>query len=157
MPATGRPGCDGAGEAYGEAYAPDDDGRAYGDDDGVYGDDGGESFVPRPRYRMVRSTKVLACILLVALGAFGGALTQKAVDGGSARSSRSSLFNGSGFGAGAGGGNGAGSAGTGANQTSVNGTSGSGQSGNSGQGRRGYQSGSGAGTGSGSSAGSNGG
>ncbi len=55
-----------------------------------------ESFIPRPRYRVGRSTKVLACILLVALGAFGGALTQKAVDGGSARSTRSSQFSTSG-------------------------------------------------------------
>ena len=113
------------------------------------GDSGAESFVPRPRYRMVRSTKVMACVLLLVLGAFGGALMQKAVDGGSARSSRSALFNGSGFGAGAGGGaNGGGSAGTGTNQTSVNGTNGAGQNGTTGQGRRSRQSGSSSGAGS---------
>lgn len=84
-----------------------------------------ESFIPRARYKVGRSTKVLACVLLVALGAFGGALTQKAVDGGSARSTRGSQFSTGGFGGGT---NGAGT-GTGAGQGRRTGQSGTGGAG----------------------------
>jgi hypothetical protein len=52
-----------------------------------------EPFVPRPRYRMGRSTKVMACVLLVAAGAFGGVVVQKAVDAGTARTNRSAFVN----------------------------------------------------------------
>ncbi|MDQ4503944.1 hypothetical protein [Sinomonas sp. ASV322] len=39
-----------------------------------------EPFVPAPRYRMGRFTKVLACACLVLAGALGGAAVQKVVD-----------------------------------------------------------------------------
>jgi hypothetical protein len=92
-----------------------------------------ESFIPRARYKVGRSTKVLACVLLVALGAFGGALTQKAVDGGSARSTRGSQFSTGGFGGGT---NGTGT-GTGAGQGRRTGQSGTGGTGGSGTGSTG--------------------
>ncbi|MDQ6752544.1 MAG: hypothetical protein M3017_03810 [Actinomycetota bacterium] len=89
-----------------------------------------ESFIPRARYRVGRSTKVLACVLLVVLGAFGGALTQKAVDGGSARSTRGSQFSTSGLGGAT---NGAGT-GTGAGQGRRTGQPGTGSGGSGGAG-----------------------
>ena len=42
--------------------------------------DDDEPFVPAPRYRMGRFTKILICVCLVLAGALGGAAIQKAVD-----------------------------------------------------------------------------
>jgi hypothetical protein len=41
--------------------------------------DDDEPFVPAPRYRMGRFTKILVCLCLVLAGALGGAAIQKAV------------------------------------------------------------------------------
>jgi hypothetical protein len=66
-------------------------------------DPGEEPFVPKSRYVMGRSTKVLACILLVAGGVFAGSAIQKQIDAGTrgARTNFSS-FQGTGTGAGTG-------------------------------------------------------
>ena len=66
-------------------------------------DPGEEPFVPKSRYVMGRSTKVLACILLVAGGVFAGSAIQKQIDTGTrgARTNFSS-FQGTGTGAGTG-------------------------------------------------------
>jgi hypothetical protein len=62
-----------------------------------------EPFVPRSRYVMGRSTKILACILLVAAGVFAGSAIQKQIDSGT-RGARTnfSTFQGTGAGTGAG-------------------------------------------------------
>lgn len=68
--------------AGGPAYTAPVDRDALGDGDAL-GDvpaDDDEPFVPAPRYRMGRLTKVLVCICLVLAGALGGAAIQKAVD-----------------------------------------------------------------------------
>jgi hypothetical protein len=83
-----------------------------------------EPFVPKSRYVMGRSTKVMACILMVTAGLFAGSAIQKQIDAGT-RAARTNTANFQGNGAGAGSG-----AGT---QTP-------------GQGRRGGGSGPGAGT-----------
>ncbi|MFI5084571.1 MAG: hypothetical protein ACHP7K_01435, partial [Actinomycetales bacterium] len=56
-------------------------------------EDAQEPFVPRPRYSLHRSTKVLAGILLVAVGFFGGAAVNSAVGGGTGRTPRSQFQN----------------------------------------------------------------
>lgn len=38
-----------------------------------------EPFVPKPRYRPAKSTKILACAVLIMAGIFGGALVQKSL------------------------------------------------------------------------------
>ena len=62
-----------------------------------------EPFVPKSRYVMGRSTKIMACILMVAAGVFAGSAMQKQVDAGT-RGARSNFanFQGSGAGGGAG-------------------------------------------------------
>jgi len=63
-------------------------------DDDDYTDDGVNApFVPRPKYRMGKSTRIMAGVLLVAVGFLGGVAVNKAVDGGQARSSRSQFLN----------------------------------------------------------------
>lgn len=59
-----------------------------------------EPFVPKPRYAMGRSTKVLACVVLVAAGVFAGAAVQKQIDAGD-RAARIGNFQGPGAGTGA--------------------------------------------------------
>jgi hypothetical protein len=56
-----------------------------------------EPFIPKQRYRPARSTKILACAVLVMAGLFGGTLVQKAQVPGQpgARSNFSQLRNGS--------------------------------------------------------------
>jgi hypothetical protein len=63
-----------------------------------------EPFVPKSRYVMGRSTKVLACVVLVAAGAFAGSAIQKQIDAGT-RASRSTFGTVQGPGAGTGTGN----------------------------------------------------
>jgi hypothetical protein len=83
--------------------------------------DDDEPFVPAPRYRMGRLTKILVCVCLVLAGALGGAAIQKAVDtrtGGSNRANFSQFTPGAGTGqngAGTGAGTGQNGAGTGQN------------------------------------------
>jgi hypothetical protein len=62
-----------------------------------------EPFVPQSRYVMGRSTKVLACILLIAAGVFAGSAIQKQIDTGT-RGARTNFsnFQGTGTGTGAG-------------------------------------------------------
>jgi hypothetical protein len=51
-----------------------------------------EPFVPKSRYVMGRSTKVMACILMVAAGVFAGSAIQKQIDAGS-RGARTNIAN----------------------------------------------------------------
>ncbi|MBW4094518.1 MAG: hypothetical protein HIU81_03530 [Acidobacteria bacterium] len=87
-----------------------------------------EPFVPKPRYRMQRSTRVLAGCLLVAVGFFGGVVVNKTVDGGNSRSGRSQFQNAgfTGGGAGGTGGTRTGRGGTGSASTGGSGKTGSG-------------------------------
>ena len=66
-----------------------------------------EPFVPKSRYVMGRSTKVMACILMVTAGLFAGSAIQKQIDAGT-RAARTNTANFQGNGAGAGAGSGAG-------------------------------------------------
>jgi hypothetical protein len=87
--------------------------------------DDDEPFVPAPRYRLGRFTKILVCVCLVLAGALGGAAIQKAVD---VRSGATNRANFSQFAPGAGTGqNGAGQNSTGQNSTGQNGTGGFGR------------------------------
>jgi hypothetical protein len=65
---------------------------------------GDEPFVPKPRYVMGRSTKILVCVLLVAAGVFAGSAVQKQIDARD-RAARVGNFQGPGTGTGAGTGN----------------------------------------------------
>ena len=51
-----------------------------------------EPFVPRARYSMGRSTKILVCVALVMAGGLGGAAVQKGMDAGS-RGTRANFSN----------------------------------------------------------------
>ncbi|SDP73138.1 hypothetical protein SAMN04487914_13130 [Arthrobacter sp. ok909] len=64
-----------------------------------------EPFIPKSKYVMGRSTKVLACVVLVAAGMFTGSAIQKQIDAGT-RGSRSNFGNFQGPGAGTGTGSG---------------------------------------------------
>jgi hypothetical protein len=89
-----------------------------------------EPFVPKSRYVMGRSTKVLACILLVAAGVFAGSAIQKQIDAGT-RGARANFSNFQGTGTATGAGTGTG--GTQApGQSRRSGGSGTGGSGNGG-------------------------
>jgi hypothetical protein len=88
-----------------------------------------EPFVPKSRYVMGRSTKVMACILLVAAGVFAGSAIQKQIDTG-ARGARTNFTNFQGTGTGAGSGTGAGTQTPG--QSRRNGGSGAGGAGTAG-------------------------
>ncbi|MGN6406364.1 hypothetical protein [Sinomonas sp.] len=83
--------------------------------------DDDEPFVPAPRYRLGRFTKILVCVCLVLAGALGGAAIQKAVDtrtGGTTRGNFAQFTPGGGAGqtgAGTGAGTGQSGAGTGQN------------------------------------------
>ena len=83
------------------------------DDDALLPDADEDPFVPRNRYVMGRSTKVLACIALVVAGMFAGSAVQKQIDAGT-RASRGTFGTvqnpNSNSGAGTGSGNGAGTA-----------------------------------------------
>jgi hypothetical protein len=64
-----------------------------------------EPFVPKSRYVMGRSTKVMACILMVTAGLFAGSAIQKQIDAGTrAARTGTATFQGNGAGAGSGGG-----------------------------------------------------
>lgn len=89
-----------------------------------------EPFVPKSRYVMGRSTKVLTCVLLVTAGVFAGSAIQKQVDAGT-RGARASFSNLQGTGAGAGSGTGGGGT-QGSGQVRRGGGSGSGGSGTGG-------------------------
>ncbi|MET3811100.1 hypothetical protein [Arthrobacter sp. UYEF3] len=60
-----------------------------------------EPFIPKSRYVLGRSTKVLVCLVLVAAGMFGGSVIQKQIDAGT-RASRSTFGTVQGPGAGTG-------------------------------------------------------
>lgn len=47
--------------------------------DGFHGTAADEPFVPKQRYRPAKSTKILACAVLVMAGIFGGALFQRSL------------------------------------------------------------------------------
>lgn len=64
-----------------------------------------EPFVPKPRFVMGRSTRILACVALVAAGAFAGSAVQKQIDTGN-RAARFGNFQGPGAGTGSGTGSG---------------------------------------------------
>lgn len=51
-----------------------------------------EPFIPRKRYTPGRTTKILACVLLVVAGFFGGSMVQKQLDLG-ARAGRTNVGN----------------------------------------------------------------
>ncbi|MFP3578506.1 hypothetical protein [Arthrobacter sp. fls2-241-R2A-200] len=74
-----------------------------------------EPFVPRKRYTPGRSTKVLACVLLVVAGFFGGSVVQKQIDLGNRAGRNVGNFQGTNLrtGNGGGGSNGTGNQGTG--------------------------------------------
>jgi hypothetical protein len=62
-----------------------------------------EPFVPKSRYVMGRSTKVMACILMVTAGLFAGSAIQKQIDAGTrAARTNTATFQGNGAGAGSG-------------------------------------------------------
>ena len=62
-----------------------------------------EPFVPKSRYVMGRSTRVLACILMVTAGLFAGSAIQKQIDAGTrAARTNTATFQGNGAGAGSG-------------------------------------------------------
>jgi hypothetical protein len=60
-----------------------------------------EPFVPKSRYVMARSTKVMACVLMVTAGLFAGSAIQKQIDAGT-RGARTNIANFQGTGAGSG-------------------------------------------------------
>ncbi|MEA5455525.1 hypothetical protein SPF06_12395 [Sinomonas sp. JGH33] len=75
--AVGHPAAVPAEEYAAQGYgAPEDD----------------EPFVPAPRYRMTRFTKLLVCACLVLAGALGGAAIQKVVDTGNGTRGNVSQF-----------------------------------------------------------------
>ncbi|MBT2532495.1 hypothetical protein J7E83_10205 [Arthrobacter sp. ISL-48] len=119
------------GAAFGDESAP-----FHGDPLPAPADE--EPFVPRSRYVMGRSTKVMACILLVAAGLFGGSAIQKQIDAGT-RGARTNFsnFQGTGTGASTGGGAGAQTPGQGRR----NGASGTGGTGSGGAGTAGTATG----------------
>ena len=94
------------GEAQG-ALAALDDGQTSFQGDPLPAPAEDELFVPKSRYVMGRSTKVMACILMVTAGLFAGSAIQKQIDAGT-RAARTNTANFQGNGAGAGAGSGAG-------------------------------------------------